>query len=508
LKEAPAGNEIGSIARGAGIVFFGTAAGLIFRYGFHVLAARGLGPGLFGTFFLGLSIYQILEMLAQFGLPSGVVRYVAIFYGQGDIPRIKGTIRSALRIVWMTSVLLAAAVFLLAQPLAGGVFQNPAAAVVLIALAALLPFSSTTAVFVHAAQGFHRMRDRVIVTEILEPAGRVFLVVLLLLFGLRLEGVLAAYALPVILGSFIAWRLIRKRFSPLSDRSILPVMETTRLLSFSWPLLFLQFIGVLLLWTDTLMLGIFRTAAEVGVYGAVQRTTVLGTIVLSAFNTVFAPLISRLHDQARLAELRSLFQTIAKWVFTFSLPLYVGLFLLRKPILGLFGPEFVAGAPALAVLAAGYLVHSGTGSTGVLISMSGKPAINLMNMSVFFVLNIVLNLILIPKYGLLGAAAATGATLAAGNIVSVVITRVMFKVYPFRADFLKPVGSGLLSAGLFWLVRDVLFPRHPAGIVAGGLLFFLSYFILLIVMGLSAEDKDALDQLRRRIFRNDPATVK
>jgi len=496
-----AGNEIVSIARGAGIVLFGTAAGFVFRYGFQVLAARGLGPEMFGIFFLGLSVYKVMEMVAQLGLPNGVVRYVSIHRGQNDDARIKGTIFSALKIVGISSLAAAGLVVLGARPLAAGVFHHPETAGVLIAFAGLLPFASATAIFIHAAQGFGLMKFRVIVTEIIEPLGRILLVSGLFIFGFRLEGVVAAYAVPTIAGTALAGYLMKKAFSPLLRRDIRPVSETSRLLSFSWPLLFVQFIGLLLLWTDTLMLGYLRTAGEVGVYSAVQRTAVTGTIVLTAFNTVFAPLISRLHDQGRTLELKSLFQTVAKWTFTFSLPIYLAMILLRKPLLALFGPEFVSGSAALAVLSLGWIVHSGTGSTGVMLSMTGRPMINLLNMSGFFVLNIILNLILIPKYGILGAASATAFSLTAGNAASVVITRAFFKVLPFRKDFLKPVGACLAALGLFFLVRNVVFPTAGLpGAVFGGLAFIASYFVVLRLSGIHPEDQAVLERLRKSFF--------
>lgn len=250
------------------------------------------------------------------------------------------------------------------------------------------------------------------------------------------------------------------------------------------------------------MLGYFRTAEEVGVYSAVQRTAVMGTIVLTAFNTVFAPVISRLHDQGRILQLKTLFQTIAKWTFTFSLPIYLAMILFRKPLLGLFGPEFVSGSGALAVLSVGWIVHSGTGSTGVMLSMTGRPMVNFLNMSGFFILNIGLNLILIPRYGILGAASATAFSLTAGNAVSVVITRAFFKVLPFRKDFFKPLVSCLASLGVFFLVRSVFFEAETLpGAVMGGLIFVLFYFIVLGLLGIHPEDKAVLGQLRESFFK-------
>jgi len=494
--------ELSSIARGAGLIVFGTAVGALFRYLFQLVIARFLGPGLFGTFFLGFSVFRIAAMAAECGLPNGLVRYVALYHADSDQRRIKGVIFASARIVLVAGLLLSGLLVGFSGLISLKLFHNVGTVNSLVPFALILPVAALTSIFTSAAQGFKIMRVKVIVLEIFEPLTRLLLVLGLWMMGLRLGGVMISYGAATMAGALLSWHLLKRIFPPLTNSSIKPVCETSKLLSFSWPLLSLNFFGILLLWTDTLMLGYFRPAEDVGVYSAVQRTVLVGTVIIISFSTIFAPYISQLHSQHAHRLLKNLFQTITKWILTFSLPIYVAMIFFARPVLSLFGPEFGRGALALGILSGGWLVHASTGPLGVMITMTGRPIINFYCAGGMLFVNIALNLFLIPKYGILGAALATTFSVIAGNLINLVVVHRLLHMVPYRLDFLKPLSAGLMATGILFVLRGTCF-RAPSGLlmIAAFLIFLLVYTIFLLLLRLSDEDKATFAHLKKNALK-------
>jgi len=492
--------ELFAIAGGTGVIVVGTAIGTVLRYLFQIAVAKNLGPELFGVFILGFSIFKIAAMAAEFGLPQANLRFLPIYQADHDQAKTKGVVYSSIRIVLFSGLTIGFLTILWSRPVTINLFHNPDVRKSLIPLAVLLPLAAVTTILTSATQGFKIMKYKVLVTDIFEPAARIILVSGLFLAGLRLEGVLASYMAATIMAVLLAWHYLKKAFPPLADRSIIPVDQTAKLLSFAWPIFLFKFFGALLLWTDTLFLGYFKTAEDVGIYSAVQRTVMVGSVMITSVNTIFSPYISQLFHQNQTQRLSGLFKTVAKWTLTTSLPIYIGLIFFARPVLNVFGPKFTSGATPLIILCLGWLVNSCTGSLGVMITMTGRPILNFGSAAGVLLINILLNLILIPRYGVPGAAMATAVSLTLGNLISLVIVRFLLKMHPYRADFLKPLFSGFASTVLLLVLRGYLFRGSSSLVMILELLIFLlAYIIFLVLMRFSEEEKSTFYQLKKML---------
>lgn len=185
--------EMTALAKGAGIFLVGTIAGNGLRYAFQMIAARGLGPGVYGALLLGIAALQVMQLLADLGLSQGVVRYTAIYEGTGDRPRVKGVILFALQTVLLSSSLLAALMVLGARSVALGFFRNPDLIPVLKLAAVALPFFCLGTILAFSFQGLQIIKYRVYVSHFIEPAARVGLAVFFLAAGGGLIGMLSSY---------------------------------------------------------------------------------------------------------------------------------------------------------------------------------------------------------------------------------------------------------------------------------------------------------------------------
>jgi O-antigen/teichoic acid export membrane protein len=172
-------------------------------------------------------------------------------------------------------------------------------------------------------------------------------------------------------------------------------------------------------WTDNLILGIFRSSEEVGMYDAAFKLSTLSAIVLLAINAIQAPMFSELYNRNEMGRLQQIILKSNRLLFFTSLPLTLILCFFPEAILGFLGDGFKGAWLTLILLSIGNFINSITGSIGILLQMSGhqKQYNNIIISTA--VGSVVLNFILIPEYGLLGAAITSSAAKIIQNLLSV-----------------------------------------------------------------------------------------
>jgi O-antigen/teichoic acid export membrane protein len=169
------------------------------------------------------------------------------------------------------------------------------------------------------------------------------------------------------------------------------------------------------------------------------------------------------------------------------------------PILGLFGPDFVVGAPVLMVLAASRLASTSTGMCGRMLAVTGKARLVMLNMGLMVGINLVLDLIWIPRHGAMGAATATLLAIATSNLVQSLEVWLLYRVHPWTGRSLLGVLAVAALAGLAWTVRDGW--GGSAGWLLPLALFVAVSATLYALWDLGAEDRALLRSLRRRLGR-------
>ena len=181
--------------------------------------------------------------------------------------------------------------------------------------------------------------------------------------------------------------------------------------------------------TDKLMLGIFKTPYEVGIYSVALKLATITSMVLTAINTIVAPKFSELYWEYNLEDLKKVIRFSAKIIFFSSAPILLIYFLFSHQILSIFGKEFVQGASALIILSVGQFINSASGSVGYFLNMTGHQKVfrNIVFISSF--VNIVLNYLLIPILGYNGAAFATAFSISLWNIMALVYAKIKFKLF-------------------------------------------------------------------------------
>ncbi len=492
--------ELDIVVRNAGIAFVGVILWNALRYVTQFMVARTLGPAPYGRYALGFAVVAFAAMIAELGLPQGLVRFVAVDRGLGDDRRVKGTILRAVGIGVLSGAALALVVILLAGPVAVGIFGDGEMRLVLMLLAVSLPLATPTTMLVSVFQGLRLLKYRTLVKETLDPLARNVIIAICLLLGGGLLSVVAAHLAASVVCLAAAGFLLARAFPPVFSPLVPPIYDMKRLLGFSWPLLFVGLMANAFFVTDSLLLGALRGVEEVGLYSAAQKTALFCSAFYASFILILGPIGADLHHRGCVRELQSLLQTVSQWSFTVTLPFSLVLAALAPQVMSMFGGGFRRASVALVILSAGWVPHALLGTTGTVLVMSGRPRLHLANFIGVTIVNVAANLVLIRRFGLLGAAAATAASMLLLDLVVVAEVVTLVGVHPFRRDVLKPVVAGAVAVAPLLLFAKAGTAAYPLPTVAvGGFVLFTLYFGGLMVLGLRPDERMLLRGIWARL---------
>lgn len=168
--------------------------------------------------------------------------------------------------------------------------------------------------------------------------------------------------------------------------------------------------------TDTIMLGLITGAEAVGIYTVANRAAQVILLVQTAVNAALAPTIAALHAAGKMSRLQAVVTASARLVLLVSFSMALALALFGRPFLSLFGPEFLDAYPTLLILVAGCVVNTAAGSVSLLLVMTNYEREAAVGIGIGVVLSVLLNALLIPPWGVEGAALATSISMMVRNI--------------------------------------------------------------------------------------------
>ena len=492
--------ELTTIAEGAGTVFLGRIAQSVLKYAYMILIAQMLGVEAFGLFVLGLTIVSFAGVISRMGLETGVIKYVAVYYGSGDKKRTKGIVTTALKFVLLSGLVVAAILFFGAVPLFRQLADKPQLDLVVKYLAISLPFMSFAMVAMACTRGFAIMKYHVYAIDIFMPLANLILAVALISWGMGLSGVVTAYVVSVLLTAVVSSWFLAKAFPGM--RHIESISETRELFKVSIPLMLVLFFNFMIMWTDTLMLGYFGTYSDVGIYNAAIKTAYLISMILVSFNGIFGPIVSDLCNKKQILKLEELYKSITKWTYYLCVPMFLIMALLSKEILGIFGREFVAGAAVLTMLAFAQMANGAAGSCGLILSMSGHHDLMMYNTLGVMILNVILNFVLIPRQGMIGAATASAISLIVLNIAMLIEVYLLLQIHPYNSKFLKPSAAAIISFAFTIFLKFVLpWPSGLWAVITLTPLFLVIFTTLVFLWGMDDEDRLILGIIKAKLTR-------
>ena len=326
--------------------------------------------------------------------------------------------------------------------------------------------------------------------NILTPAIFPLLLLLIIFLHLSFNGVfyayLAAFVVPcVTLGIYTVKHLpppIKFTFKASAN----PVAK--ELLLFSIPLLGVAMFGLITTWTDTLMLGYFKTSSDVGLYNVALPLSRFIYAPLQALLLIYMPVTSGMFAQQLMPEIRRNFSVLTKWLCSATLPLFLVLFLFPEAVIGfLFGASYVPAADTLRILSLGGIINNVLGPSRASLIAMGEVRFVMWITLATGILNIVLNIALIPPLGIEGAAIASAAAIAFAKLVQLGKLYSQSGAQPLSKNLLKPM---LSSLAVIFLIQFIFGPL----LTVTWWMLPLSFIMFYAIYGLASLFTKSFDQ--------------
>jgi O-antigen/teichoic acid export membrane protein len=493
-------NDIGTLARGASIALLGRILGRGLNTLVQVLLARLLGPVEFGLYALGWTLIQMGTLLAPIGLDKGVIRFGSRFY-KSSLASLKGTFFQSTRLVIANGAILSIVAILSAPTISGTVFKNYDLTPVLRGLSPVFIFFAGLKVTAAATRVTKRMKYSVVVEDIVAPAFNLLLfITLYIALDLRLSGAIISASLSFAIAFFLSLFYLRKLFPEIFDRDIRPIPLTRELISYSLPTSLSGILTMFIIWTNRLVIGMYLPESEVGIFQVVSQISLLPAIILSGFTAIFSPMIADQYNRNQNEKLRETYVVSTKWSMYLGIPFFLILFLAPKDLLDVvFGSQYIVGAEALVLLSLGQLINVGSGSVGALLLMTGHQKIWIQCTFGSLLVSIATSFILVPEYGLIGAAFATSIGIGGLYTLGMAIVRKIHGFWPYDKRVLKGVLATAVTLIISTVLRHFLPQITLLRFIVLLTICFLGFIGVLLLLGLDKEDKDILDSIYLRL---------
>lgn len=467
------------LAKGGAVIFLGMVLELGISFGAKLLVANYLTRADYGAVSIGVTMLAVVPMFVVLGLKTGIGRYLPRYEEEAQR---RGVILSAFQIVLPLSVGAAAAIFLLAGPLATDVFDDPTVIPVLQVTALAIPFAAVYQLAIGGIQGTKLTVPKVAVQNVTLPVTRIAVVVLVLYLGFEAVGMAFAYAFAYVAAALVGLFYLHQH-TPLFSRTP-PVRMHRTMLAFSAPLVISGMMGKLLADLDTFLLGYFVGTGAVGDYNVVYPMALLLLTFQMSVGFVFLPLLSEFHADGRLAEMRRYYQLVAKWVLIGTLPLFLVLVLFPEMSISItFGEKYTGGALALAILSLGFFVHAAIGPNAETLTSIGETRLVMHGNTGAAVLNLLLNLYLIPRFSVVGAAVATSVSYVALNVAFSYQLYTMTDIQPFTRAMLQPAAAALGIVGVIYWITTSFLPVTALVVIAMFVVFLGCYVVAILRFG-------------------------
>ncbi len=460
------GHGISQIARGSALNLLGAAIYLAATLGATVVVTREFSRPVAGAFFAATSLFLILEEFAVLGADNGLVYYIARLRSIGAQSEIRPVLRTAMAPVVVASLIAAALVVAFAHPLAsallagrgGGGASLTEVADALRALAVALPFAALVDTMLGATRGYRDMRP----TTAIDRTGRssLQLIAVCIAAALGATALLAPlWALAYVPTAAAAWIALRRIGRRTRQVAIAPPRAASASDSPATPARFWRFTApralamgaqVVIQRLDIVLVGVMRGPTDAAIYTAATRFLIFCQFGNAAVSMASQPQFSHLFARRARAAASAVYKTTTAWLVLLIWPLSLLALNYGHAILGVFGHSYGGGSEAMAILAGSMLFASVCGSVDVVLVTTGRSALSLFNGLVALAVNVGIDVALIPRYGITGAAIGWAAAIAASNLLP------LFQVH--RIVHINPFGKATLLAGALAAVSFGLLP--------------------------------------------------
>lgn len=470
---------------GSLLVFVGLISGKILAMANSIILARYLNADEFGLLLLALSILEFFRIPSNLGVPSILPKFVSEYKEKKQFDKISDIFSVSLVRCFIIALFFAIIIYVFSPHISKQIFHKPELSIILRTLSFILPVSVIIPVMLAMYRGYKITRAKVIFGSLLPYLFRIPIFLILFYAGVKLSAAYYAYIIATAL-IFIVIRIDIIKTLKVDFRLLLydPELSPT-LFKLSWPLMLQSFVWIIYTRIDRLFIGYYLQSREVAVYSAATSIAGLLSMIPQSFSFLSLPLFSKFVADESLIDLRVVYKKITALMFAISLPIFICLAFLSKDILNLlYGTGYTSGATALLIVSGGILSRCLIGPASDSLIGAGKTKAPLISLTAGCVSNILLNVILIPKYGINGAAIAT--------CISMFISRFTIAWFNYKYLRIVPISGShfawtIFTCGLlmpvFFLLKNASSGHLFVDISVSGIVYLLvNYLLLLCIM--------------------------
>lgn len=399
--------------------------GLFAGYLFTYFIAREYGASEVGLISLCFTLIMCISIFGRLGIDVNLIPHFSNEESKND----SGLFLKVLLKAFIFSTLLAFSVYLLKDVISIKLFRKPQLKPYIFWAALTIPLWTVTIV---CAGLFRSLKKNSLFAFFNNPGRFLAALSVLLLFFICCKQVplvaIKAHFYGVLVLSILSVIIAIKQFKELKISS---TSDSWKFLKEAFPMMLSGAIIVFLGWADTFVLGVYETNEVIGVYNVALKIATLTSFSLQAINSILAPNIAKYFNNNQLEDTKRLIKFATNTNFYVTLIVVVFIILFHNTILGFFGKEFLSGVWILMILCLGQLVNSLSGSVGLIMQMTGLQKIYQNIVLVALIINIILNFVLTPIYGGIGAAIATVVSIAFWNIYGAIYLRRKLRIISY-----------------------------------------------------------------------------
>lgn len=449
--------------RGSSLLLAGRFMAKGLNFVVQVLVVRFLSQADYGALAYALSMVALVQALSTFGLDRAITRFVPMYHEREDYAKLFGTIFMVLGTILTIGLTAALLVVVFQHYLAQSLVPDTKAMSLLLLLILLAPVQALDEVLVGLFAVFARPRAIFFRKHILAPGLKLLVVLGLVLGGGNVlvvaGGYLAAGVVGTVICGIVLFHVLRQQnvFRHLDMRNL--EMPWREVLTFTIPLLTSELLHVVMHTMDVIVLEWYGDTRDVASLRAVQPMAMLNQIVMASFATLFTPMVARMLARNDRQSMNELYWQTAVWISILSFPIFVLTFSVAQPVAVLvYGSRYASSGTILALLSLSCYLNAALGFNGLTLKVCGRlKYIVAINIAAALV-NLALILILIPRYGALGAAIGTATTIAIHTILKQWGLRFGTGVDLFHWKYTRVYAIIVLSAGALWIVQTWLNP--------------------------------------------------
>ena len=414
------------------------------------LLARILMVDQYGIYAYSLAWLNMLLLVGTMGLDTALSRYIPQYTSRNEWGLCRGIIKRSYQLVFLASIILLIGSCVIILFNRNHLSEKNLFVSLLIGMSALPLWTAiklTQGVFRSFKKpGFSQFLDGVLLPVLLLSILGMAIILNITISAVTVMAVFVASCLVVLIFGKV-W--LRTYVYPSMLKIVGVEYKTREWLTFATPMLVIVGTYMIMSNTDVIMIGMMKDPSQAGIYTAAAHMASLVSVSLVFVNMALMPYISEYFFSARRVELQHFIFLSARIAALFAVPVFIILLLYGKYALGFLGDEFKSGYHVLLILITAHLVNVLSGSVGNIMIMTGKQKQAAYTFAISAALNIILNLILIPYYGIDGAAVATAFSMMLWNVALVIYIRKRISldstIFSFWTGGLREAGESSTS---------------------------------------------------------------